>query len=406
MGTDLTVKRLADMFKEKIAELQEEPEFQWCLERMQYATDEDGDPRVKLAVGNVPLDYDLWKGLRNPAVVGLYPAGLQEIWEFYANRRKESVDEGGRQTIFQIPRSFDFARRNYRRAVIISVMLPFSPRVMGNYAQIILEERKGSSHVLIRMFQDVNLMIDKATSRLGIDLVAEDTVVVAMDNAAVTSVSTEAIPLTHQGSSHGASKGCNYPQKSVAVLMGLGQFGVGRFVIRDEVIDGRVQRFIGPLRSMIVFDQEDPSIDGSDGIIYPTETWREFLFKLSDFTEVDPDVSKYRFCPYVSHDGEGCQECVRSCHRGAQANSVPTTAGKYPEGILKQAHRFWEGKLQFDFARCREDVVQMQTLFPEWSCARCLSMCAAKGKRRTYAAETFYKKMLELTKEGKKDEGR
>jgi len=141
MGMGVTVNGLADMFKEKIAELQEEPEFQWDIEEVKYAVDEDGEPYVKMAVGNVPLDYDLWKGLRNPAVVGLYPAGLQEVWEFYSNRRKGRVDEFGRQTIFQIPRSFDFARKNYSRAVIISVMLPFSPKVIDDYSQLLKKER-------------------------------------------------------------------------------------------------------------------------------------------------------------------------------------------------------------------------------------------------------------------------
>ena len=400
MRTDLTFERLTDMFKGRIAELQEEPEFQWSRERIQYATEEDGEePSVKVAIGNVPLTYDLWEGLRNPAVIGLYPAGLQEIWEFYANRRKDSVDEGGRQTIFQIPRSFDFAYRNYKRAVIISVMLPFSPKILGDYVQGISGKTGGSSHVLKRMFQDVDLMIDKATGRVGIDLVAEDTVVVAMVNATVAAVSKEAIPQTHQGAAHGASKGGNYPQKSAAVLMGLGQFGVGRFVIRDELMDGKVERFIGRLRSIIVFDKEDLVRDGSYGIIYPTETWREFLFNLTDFTDVDPDINKYRFCPYIPYDDESCRECIRVCHWGALANSVPAPSGRYPERVLKQAHRFWEGELQFDFARCSEEQQQMTALFPEWSCGRCVSICAAEGNGRPYAAKNFYEKMLELTRD-------
>ena len=399
MKTDLTIKRLTDMFKEKILELQEEPEFQWSRERIQYTTEESGEPCVKLAIGNVPLTYDLWKGLRNPAVVGLYPAGLQEIWEFYANSRKESVDEGGRQTIFRILRPFDFARRNYGRAVIISAMLPFSPKIMEGYVQTILQKTKGSSHIFRRMFQDVNLMIDKATSRVSMDLVAEDTVVVAMDNPTVAGVSKEAIPLTRQGDSHGAFKPVNYPQKSVAVLVGLGQFGVGRFVVRDEVTGGEIQRFVGPLRSIIVFDKEDLIRDGSDGVICPTESWRKFLFKLTDFTNIDPDVNKYRFCPYIPYGDQGCAKCISPCHWGALANSVPGSNGRYPERILKQAHRFWNGALQFDAARCQEEQVQMTTLFPEWSCGRCLAICAAEGSKRAYAAENFYKKMLELAKD-------
>ena len=399
MGMEVTVEGLTDIFREKVTELQEEPEFQWTGEKIKYAVDGRGAPLVKLAVGNVPLDYDLWKGLRNPAVVGLYPAGLREIWEFYANRRRERVDEFGRQTIFQVPRSFDFARRNYGQALIISAMLPFSPKVVRNYSQIIPEKGRGSSHLFSRMYKDVNLMIDKATSRVAMDLVADDNVVVAMDNESVKSVSTEAIPPTHQGASHGPSKGGNYPQKSIAVLTGLGQFGIARHVFRDELVEGRVERFVGPLRSIIMFDKEDPVRDGGDGIIYPTEAWREFLFKLFDFTDVDPDINRYRFCSYIPSGDRGCSKCISCCPSGAQVNSVPTPHGGYQEQVSRQTHRFWEGKLQFDFGRCCDERGQMATLLPEWSCARCLSICAIEGIKRVYAAKNFYNKMDELTKD-------
>jgi len=397
MRIDITVKDLTHLFKEKIVELQEEPEFQWNTEKIKYDVAENGEPCVKIAVGNFSLDYDLWKGLRNPAVVGLYPIGLQQIWEFYANRRKSGIDEFGRQTIFQIPLSFDFARKNYTRAVIISVMLPFSPKVIGDYTQLILEKRRGSSHLFSRMYEDVNLMIDKAITRVATDLLENDTVVVAMSDDTVKSVSAEATPLTHQGVSHGPCKKGNYSQRSIAVLMGLGQFGVSRIVFRDEFINGKVQRFAGPLRSIIVFDKEDLVRDGSGGVIYPAEAWREFLLKLSDFTDIAPEVNKYRFCSYISCNDEGCRKCISHCASGAQVNSVPTSNGGYPEQISKQAHRFWKGKLQFDFARCCEERGQIATLFPEWSCARCVSVCVDTGKKRMYAAKNFYRKMLQLT---------
>ena len=397
MGTDITVSGLASLFSEKIEELQGEPEFQWGVEKLKYAVDESREPSVKIALGNVPLDYDLWEGLRNPAVVGLHPAGLREIWEFYANRRKVSVDEYGRQTIFQIPRSFDFARRNYSRAVIISVMLPFSPNVIKDYTHLFPEKGMGSSHLFSRMYEDVNLMIDKATSRAAIDLVSDDVVVVAMNNNNVNNVSKEAVSVTRQGVSHGPAKGGNYSQKSVAVLMGLGQFGISRILFRDEFVNGKAQRFVGPLRSIIMFDRQDLVKDGSDGVIYPTEAWREFLFKLFDFTIIDPEVNRYRFCSYIPYDDEGCEKCVGCCPSGAQANSVPAVNGEYPEEVSKQTHRFWDGKLQFDFGRCCEERGQFATLFPEWSCARCLSICAAEGKRRAYAARNFYEEMSKLT---------
>ncbi len=91
MTSDFTITGLTELFKEKIIEVEEEPEFQRSAEKMKYAIDKSGEPLVKLAVGNVPVDYDLWEGLRNPAVVGLHPAGLTEIWEYYANRRRQKL---------------------------------------------------------------------------------------------------------------------------------------------------------------------------------------------------------------------------------------------------------------------------------------------------------------------------
>ena len=400
MANDLENDHLATLLREAIGELQEEPEFQSSRERVKYALDESGQPDVKVAVANVPLDYDLWEGLRNPAVVGSYPAGLREIWEYRANRRKATVDESGRSTIFQVPQAFDFAPSNYNRAVLVSAMLPFSPDLVRDYAGIIQEKREGSSHVFSRMYDDVNRMIDKAIGRVAMDLITRRNVVVAMDNDTVRGVSTEALPLTQQGTSHGPCKGGNYSQKSIAVLLGLGQFGVCRIVIRDEATATGVERFVGPLRSIIIFDENGLITEGEGGVFYPGRAWRGFLLRLSDFTDIDPEINRYRFCTYVPSDEQGCTECLRSCPTGAQAMSVPTPEGRYSSQIANQQHRFWEGKLQFDFGRCLDERSQMATMFPEWSCARCLTSCAAQGKRRASTVDGHHEKMRELSARG------
>ena len=356
MKSDLVVDEFSRLFSEMVAKLQEEPEFQWASENIKYALDKNGYPMVKVAAGNLSLDYDLWKGLRNPATIGLYPAGLREIWEFYENRVKKRVDEFGRQTIFQIARSYDLALKNYNRTLIISVMLPFSKSVVDEYSKMISIDERGSSHVFNRMYEDVNQIIDKATTRVAMGLIADDNVVVAMDNKNVKGVSTEAFPLTRQGESHGPTKGGNYPQKSVAVMMGLGQFGIARMIFRDEFVDGRVERFIGPLRSIVIFDNENLITDGFGGIIYPTEAWREFLFRLSDFTDVREDINRYRFCTYIPYGDKGCGKCIDCCTSGAQANSVPETNGMYNDHVSRQTHRFWRE----NFNSTQPDVVRIE----------------------------------------------
>ena len=401
MSKKLTSTSLTQSFAETIAELQEEPEFQRGDNRRHFATGEDGAARVKVAVGNVPVSYDLWEGLRSPAVLGLHPVGLPEIWEFHANRRKQKTDESGRQSIFQVPKDFDHALSNYSRAVIVSMMLPFSQEVVHEYVSKVIDNKKTSSHVFAKMYEDTNRMADKAIARVGMQLASAEPedVVVAMNNDNVKAVSTEVIPQTRQGISHGPSKGGNYPQKSLAVLMGLGQFGVSRIVFRDELIDGKVQRFTGPIRSIIVFDKQPLVKDGSDGVIYPSPAWREFLFRLFDFTDSSPDIDRYRFCGYLAEKGSACSKCVENCPSGAQPSSVPLPTGGYADQVARQAHRFWKGKLQFDFNKCQDDRGQLASLYPEWSCARCLNVCLDRGVRRKPAVGNFYTHMIELAAE-------
>jgi hypothetical protein len=381
----------------KLLELQQEPDFQWGATRINYATDEDGSPAVRVALANVSLDYDLWAGLRNPALVGLHPAGLREVWEFHACRTTTRVDEAGRQTIFQIPRSFEVAQRGFGRAVIISAMLPFSPEVIEQYVEVI-RERGNPPAIVRRMYLDVEQLLDRATARAAMYLVNDERAVVAMDAPTIERLSKEAIPPTRQGDAHGPSKGGNFPLKSVGVLTGLGQFGIGRFVIRDEMLDGRARRLIGSLRSIIVFDRDAPVTDGRDGIVFPTQAWRDFLFQLYDFTNTDAEVNRFRYCAYVPKDGTSCRRCLAVCEWGALEDSVPTPQGNYTDRVQEQQHRFWNGKLQFDYARCCRERQQMQSLFPEWDCQRCLTVCANEGLLRPEAVHLFQSKKRELTR--------
>lgn len=267
--SDLSVEDLTTLFRQTIRELQQEPEFQSGGDRISYATDAEGEPSVKVALGNVGLDYDLWP---------------------------------------------------------VSVMLPFSRDTTRGYAQTLLDQGTASLHRVSRMLHDINLLIDKATSRVGMDLVDQDTVVVAMDTPTVRRVSTEAVPATQQGTSHGPSKGGNYPQKSIAALTGLGQFGIARFIFRDEVVDGSVQRFIGPLRSLVLFDKKNLVTDGSGGVLALSERWREFLFRLYDFTAADKSTATAS-APTPLLMAAAAGNASRSAARGPWPTRCPPQAG-------------------------------------------------------------------------------
>lgn len=245
------------------------------------------------------------------------------------------------------------------------------------------------------MYEDVNKMIDKATSRVAIDLVTDDNVVVAMDNRTVEELSREALPETKQGESHGPCKGGNFPQKSLAVSLGLDQFGVSRLIIRDELKGDSVERFVGPIRSIVVFDKEKPVKDGSGGVAHPGKQWREFLTDLFDFEQTGSDLNDYRYCRHLAEVAT-CSKCRDSCPSGPQKNSSPEPGGNYSPEVKDQPHRFWNGKLQFDFAQCCEKRGQMNDLFPEWSCAHCLSAFATEGVKDPDAVKNFQDKSEEL----------
>ena len=400
MTNDFSVNILTQIFKEKIIELQEEPEFQRSNDKTKFATNKNGDPAVKMALGNVPLDYDLWEGLRNPAVVGMYPAGLREIWEFYANRRRGQVDETGRQTIFQVPRSFDFALNNFRRAVIISVMLPFSKSIVHDYVDQVIKGKKASSHRFTNMYEDINRMLDKALTRTAIELVTDDSdrVVVAFNNDTVKAISTEAIPQTRQGGRMVRLKAVTTRKKVLPLSSDWVNLVFPELSSGMKLTGGKVERFAGPIRSIIIFDKQLLVTDGQGGIIYPAKAWRRFLFQLFDFTNTKSDINQYRFCSHIPLNDKGCNKCMDCCPSGAQPGSAPQSDGRYSQQVARQAHRFWESSLQFDYGKCCDDRGQMAGLFPEWSCARCLTVCVDQGIRRKQSVRDFYLKMSELAK--------
>jgi len=180
VGEDFSIPAITELISRNIKALREDPAF--CAGVVKYALNDAGDPDVKVAAANVPLDYDLWEGLRNPAGVGLHPAGLQDIWEFYAWRTSSKrLDGCGRETIFEVPLSFDHARDRFQRVLIVSVMLPFAENLLKDHERFILEHNRGASWEYSRFYEEVNDSLDKAILRTGMELTTPENVVLAMD---------------------------------------------------------------------------------------------------------------------------------------------------------------------------------------------------------------------------------
>ncbi len=394
MGGNLSLSAITELITRNIKALRDDPSF--CAGEVKYALDSAGEPDVKVAAANVPLDYDLWDGLRNPAGVGLHPVGIRDIWEFYAWRTIFGhPDEPGPDTIFEVPRSFEYAHDRFQRVLIVSVMLPFAGKLLKAHDRFIRAHERGSSWQYSRFYEEVNDTLDKAILRTGMEITTRENAVLAMDRKMMDALSLQAVPLTRQGKAHGPQKEVHYPQKSLAVLTGLTQFGVSRFVFRDELQEGKVKRFLGPIRSLVIFDRGPLVEDGRSGIIYPHQRWRDFLFSLSDFTKTQDDINRCRFCAYIPLDDKGCGKCIPRCPPGALIHSVPDQAGRYSED-LHEPKRFWKDRLQFDHDRCLGDRKGMATLFPEWRCGRCITVCAASGNRRRKAVENYEKKKRTL----------
>jgi ferredoxin len=268
--------------------------------------------------------------------------------------------------------------------VIISAMLPLSETLFQEYGEAILRRESAPIDAYCKAWAETNQLLDEAIAKVGMALQGPGRAVVPMTGRMVDMISQRAVPAIHQGNYHGPCKGGHFPQKSVGVLTGLAQFGVSRIVFRDEVADGAVERLVGPIRSIVIFDTE-PVTDGADGTVRLDEPRRRALMALADFTDTRPKVNRQRYCTFIAEPewGEqGCGMCVRYCPSGAIGNSAPQANGEYAEAIKGQVSRFSGARLQFDFARCLEERTQKADLYPDYMCGRCVAICASHGRRR------------------------
>ena len=384
----ITEATISSTLSQKTADLLQEPDFLWLTKGPKYRVDGEGNPVIKVAALEVPLDTDIWQGLRNPAMVGRYPMGLPEIWEYYSRITASSVDETGRGTIFSTAKDFDCAQDKFQRAVLISVMLPLAEEPFHDFVTLMETDGRGSVDFYNQWWSLMNKLLDRAVGRLGLSLRGNSRAAVMLTDKTLGTITEKVVPATRRGKEHGPCKGGNFPHKSLAALTGLGQFGVNRLVIRDEDISGKVERFMGPIRSAVVFEETPANGDlkkmGSD--------WLALAYRVNDFRTVDGTTEKLRFCGYTGDPDSDdlCRECVVACPSGALANSTPMPSGQYSERLAAMGHRISDGFMQFDYNRCIEERTRLTELYDEWGCSRCFAACMVKGKRRADAVDRFH----------------
>jgi len=370
---------------EKLKEFRLRAGYEPAGQNPYYKTDAHGRAAVKVAVANCDLDFDLWQGMRNPATIGRFPLDLRQLWEFFAINDIERVRPDGSVNHLSTWRSYEEAKESFGRVLLVSAMLPISDDVFRSYRRTIIERGAGTNEDCAEAETRVAAILDEAMMRLAADLYNEKRAPMALGSEQLRFMSSEIVPRIHQGNAHGPCKEVHFPHKSLAVLSGLAQFGVNRLTIRDELVDGEVERFIGPLSSMVVFDTCEPVANGSGGILLLTDEWYDHVAALSDFTRVDLETNQQRFCTYIANGESGersCGLCVKYCPSGALTNSSPEPNGEYAEAVAEQAWRFCQDDLQFDYATCREERAQKRSLYPGFYCGRCMAICGLLGLKR------------------------
>lgn len=374
------------LLQSKVAEVVCEPEYSWGNNFKSFMIDRDGEPVVRVAIVNCAPDMDIWEGLRTPAHVGMYPLNLEDVWMHYAAANVRSTRYDGSPNPLAMPETYNEALHRIRRAVIISAMLVINPQIYELYAEKIKKGDEDPFDYYGRAMNEAAAIIDKSVAKFALTLMAPDRAVIPMTNKNATAIIDRTRSDYTKGKYHGP---CNnhWPQNSITVMTGLMRFGVNRLPFRDEVgPDGEGKRLYGKYRSIVIFDEEDPVVDGADGIGLLDSKQLAWLRRVNDYTHVSPETVAERYCTYnrVKSDGASvCGKCIDMCPSSALLNSSPLPDGTYSERISNQRHRFWEGTVDFDYGNCCRERGQKALLMEEYVCARCETICAAYGIRRS-----------------------
>jgi hypothetical protein len=165
-----------------------------------------------------------------------------------------------------MPETYDEALHRIRRAIVVSAMLAVNPEVYEVYAEKIVGGDEDPFDYYGRAMTEVAAIMDRAVAKFSLSLMAPDRAVIPMTNRNTGNIIARTRSEYTKGKYHGP---CNnhWPQNSIGVMTGLMLFGVNRLPFRDEVgPDGERQRLFGKYRSIVLFDEEEPAMDGTDGI--------------------------------------------------------------------------------------------------------------------------------------------
>jgi len=284
-----------------------------------------------------------------------------------------------------VPESFEEAKEHLNRIIIISVLLAVNPEMYEAYAAKMENGEEAPFDYYKRATSEVSEIIDKAAAKSSLALMAPGRAVVPMTNRNAATIIDRTRSEYTKNRYHGP---CNnhWPQNSIAVMTGLMKFGVSRIPFRDEVDEeGRCIRLFGRYQSIVIFDEENAANDSSKGISLISPERISVLRRVNDFSNTDDDIVLKRYCTYNAAKDDGssiCGKCLEICPSNALPNSSPSPQGIFGDSLKRQAHRFSNNSLDFDFGNCLRYRGQKTEIFEEFVCARCEVICAARGIRK------------------------
>lgn len=380
---DFSIERVKSAFLNVAEAAAQQPNYNW-LSKQDIWQSKDNTPDVHVAVAACDMDFDLWKYVRGPSKVGMFPISLEQIFSYWSFFNKGKVDSEGRGKMFQTLTSFDEAKKKYKRAVIISAMLPFNDETLQQYAQKSAKGDISPAEMYCTYYGQINKLFNDILAKTGLVLHNEGSPVIPMSAANLGRFTDMVVPIVNRDSSNGFCK-AHFSHKTISTLTGLTQIGVSRLALRHTVDDEGGHRFIGPVLSIIAFD-ETPLEKSEKGTLILTDDWQKLSSQINNQTEQSDDLNSVRFCRY----GAGkCGLCISACPSGALENSSPKIDGTFEGRITRQQHRFADGSLQFDASTCNDYKETLGGVFGDWVCGRCYITCGAYSSIDEKAIITF-----------------